>query len=352
MLLTEFRSPRSSANRRLCLPGRPSSRPRSSVDPLRLVRLSFVGFNLGQQKGDPVDKMIIEASINESASKDDNPHIPYGPEEGARDGIACAKAGAAIIHYHARSQQTGENEWDQSVETYLTCYRMIREECPDVIVYPTQRGYRLEDVPHVLALADDPDEGLELATVDVFPQGGFTRNDSSVMVTLLRELQQRGVAYSIGVREIGHMRHIAHYRDIGLIGDTLILKIFWNEHAIGPTPGMRGLQMYLDEVPAGVRCQWFNTLYDGLPGGDTLRRTSMLAAATGGHIRTGIGENPLLDGRRGTNAYTNVDHVEMAVAMGELAGRGIATPDEARAVLGMPSREVGKRLPGYQSSSR
>jgi 3-keto-5-aminohexanoate cleavage enzyme len=291
-----------------------------------------------------VDKLIIEASINESVSKDDNPHIPYGPEEGAADAIACAKAGAAIIHYHARDQRTGDNLWADGAQTYLECYRMIREECPDVIVYPTQRGYRLDDVPHVFALARDPEEGLELATVDVFPTGGYTRNDSSTMVTLLEELRRHGVAYSIGVREIGHMRHVRHYHDLGLIGDTLILKIFWNEFAIGPTPGARGLLMYLDELPPGVRCQWFNTVYDGDPDLGTWRRTSMLAAATGGHIRTGIGENPLLDGRDGP-IYTNVDHVEMSVDMAHLAGRAVATPDEARAILGMPPRAMGKQLP-------
>jgi 3-keto-5-aminohexanoate cleavage enzyme len=289
-----------------------------------------------------MEKLIIEASINESASKEDNPHVPYGPEEGARDGIASAQAGAAIIHYHARDQASGENLWDQGAEAYLECYRLIREECPDVIVYPTQRGYRLENVPHVFALANDPEEGLELATVDVFPEGGLTGDDSSVMVTLMEELRKLNVAYSLGVRDIGHMRHIARYHELGLLGETLILKIFWDERSLGPPPGLLGLRMYLDLVPAGVDCQWFNTVYDGILGEPTLRRTSLLAAATGGHIRTGIGENPMLDGKRGASAYTNVDHVEMAVEMGQQAGRDIATPDEARTILGMPPRELGK----------
>ena len=289
-----------------------------------------------------MDKLIIEASVNESASKEDNPHIPYGPEEGARDGIASAKAGAAIVHYHARDQDSGENLWDRGAEMYLECYRLIREECPDVIVYPTQRSARPEDVPHLFELARDPEEGLELATVDVFPEGGLTGDDSSRVVAHLEELRKHNVAYSIGVRTIGHMRHIARYRELGLLDGTLILKIFWDERSLGPPPGMRGLQMYRDLVPQGVTCQWFNTVYDGIPGEPTLRRTSSLAAATGGHIRTGIGENPLLDGKRGAEAYTNVDHVEMAVQMGQLAGREIATPDEARTILGMPPREIGK----------
>lgn len=46
---------------------------------------------------------MIEAAINESVSKAINPGVPYGPEEVARVAIACAKAGAAIVHFHARA---------------------------------------------------------------------------------------------------------------------------------------------------------------------------------------------------------------------------------------------------------
>jgi 3-keto-5-aminohexanoate cleavage enzyme len=284
-----------------------------------------------------VQKLIIEASLNESAGKELNPNIPYGAEEAARDAIACVKAGAAIIHYHARDPK-GENEWENGTRTYLEFYRLLRRECPDVIVYPTQRGQTPERTRHLYELYADPEEGLELATVDVFPTPGFTRNDSAEVIALLEELKRHHIAFSIGVRDLGHMRHVARYKDLGLIGDTLILKIFWNDFSIGPVPGMRGLQMYLDAAPPGVTLQWFNTVYRGDPDLATLRPTSMLAAATGGHIRTGIGENPTLDGRRSTKTYTNADHVEMAVEMGQLAGRGIATSNEARAMLGMPPR--------------
>ena len=121
-----------------------------------------------------MEKLIIEASINESARKEDNPHVPYGPEEGARDGIAAAKAGAAIVHYHPRDEE-GQNLWHLGTEMYLECYRLIRAECPDVIVYPTQRGAHEENTPHLFELARNEEEGLELATVDIFPEGGHHR---------------------------------------------------------------------------------------------------------------------------------------------------------------------------------
>ena len=243
-----------------------------------------------------MEKLIIEASINESARKEDNPNVPYGPEEGARDGIAAAKAGAAIIHYHPRDEQ-GENLWQHGTEMYLECYRLIRAECPDVLVYPTQRGAHKENTSHLFELAHNEEEGLELATVDIFPEEGITGHDGSFVAKLLEDLRALNVKYSIGVRHTGHMRHLARFHEQGLIGDTLIMKIFWNEFSLGPPPGMDGLKMYLDLLPPGLNCQWFNTVYDGTPGEPTLRRSSMLAAATGGHIRTGIGENST-DARR------------------------------------------------------
>jgi 3-keto-5-aminohexanoate cleavage enzyme len=58
----------------------------------------------------------------------------------------------------------------------------------------------------------------------------------------------------------------------------------------------------------------------------------MLAAAMGGHIRTGLGDNPVLDGQ-GTRS--NVEMVKMAVALAESAGRRVATAAETRRQMQM-----------------
>ena len=51
-----------------------------------------------------MQKMMIEAAINELASKNHNPNVPYGPEEIAKDALACIEAGATIVHFHARGR--------------------------------------------------------------------------------------------------------------------------------------------------------------------------------------------------------------------------------------------------------
>ena len=276
-----------------------------------------------------MEPLIIEVALNELSSKDENPNIPYSLEEIARDAIECARAGAAIVHFHARDPKSGEQRWHDT-DTYIEAFRLIRAEC-DAMLYPTQPGSGLDVIPHVLELAEHPEARLELATVDVFPpQVRFGEaKPPDPMVEQMRALRERGVVYSIGVREIGHMRYIRAYHELGLI-DDLHLKIFFDDEPRGPRPDARGLLMYLDSVPEGVECRWFTTVFRGDPAGDTLRRMSMLAAAMGGHIRTGIGDNPQLDGNA---SYRNVDHVEMAVELAHAAGREVASAAEARRVF-------------------
>ena len=54
-----------------------------------------------------MDKLIIDARLNEYTFREPNPNIPYAPEEIAADAAACVEAGASIVHYHAREPETG-----------------------------------------------------------------------------------------------------------------------------------------------------------------------------------------------------------------------------------------------------
>ena len=281
-------------------------------------------------------KLMVEVALNELASKDQNSNVPYGPEEVARDAIACAKAGAAIIHFHARDATTGEQLWS-SAETYAEAIKLIRREC-DALLYPTYRSGvpKEERIAHVLALADDPEVRLELATLDLgatntgTPERGGTYVNSHGDVTYFMEaMRKSGVHYSLGVRDVGHMRHIRAYAEMGLVESPWAVKIFMSESDYhGSPPDARGLMMYLDMVPPGVECHWFVTTYKSP---NEHGRINMLAAAMGGHIRTGLGDNPVLDGE----VLTNAQQVELAVDLAQRAGREVATPADTRQMLGM-----------------
>jgi 3-keto-5-aminohexanoate cleavage enzyme len=289
-----------------------------------------------------LDPLIIEAAINELSQRRDNPNVPFSVEEVVEDALRCAQAGASIVHFHARDPDTGEQRW-LDTSFYLEAFTRIRAQS-DVILYPTQAGYRWDQLLHVFELADAG--VLEWTTVDVIP-GLWTEGDPppDALIGIMTELKRRGVLFSLGVREIGHVRHIEQYRDLGLL-DQLVLKIFFTDKPpLGPRPDVRGLQMYLDSVPTGLVCHWFMTASTppeqtgasagtAEPTGQTFRRMSMLTVAMGGHVRTGLGDHPQLDGAK----TTNEELVQAAAALGNAAGRGVATPAQARKMLGLEVR--------------
>jgi 3-keto-5-aminohexanoate cleavage enzyme len=273
--------------------------------------------------------LIIEAAITELASKEANPNVPYALDDIVEQAVESARAGAAIVHFHARDPDTGEQRWHDT-DFYRAAFAAIGKEC-DAILYPTQPGSGLDRCPHVIALADDG--LLDHATVDILPSHPAAA-DQDPNNEVMRALNDRGVAFSIGVRDTGNMRKIARYQREGFVGDNLQLKIFFDEDVMGPQPDARGILAYLDHLTPGTTCHWFTTLYRGRVGG-CFRPLSMLAAAMGGHIRTGLGDMPMLDARR---TYTNTDMVDMAAQLAVSAGRTVASAAEARDMLGIRPR--------------
>jgi 3-keto-5-aminohexanoate cleavage enzyme len=280
-----------------------------------------------------MNPIMIEVAVHELATKEQNPNIPYSIQEVTAAAIECARAGASIVHFHARDAVTGEQRW-YDADYYREAFKRIRAES-DVILYPTQLAGGIDHCPHVIALAE---EGLELATIDIMPPKPHSPDaaDLDPNPEVMAELRRRGVAYSLGVREISHMRYLQVYRDRGLIDDVVAVKIFLSAHLHGPTPDARGLLMYLDHVPPGMSCDWFTTML-GASDEATFNRVSMLAAAMGGHIRTGLGDNPTFFG---SGRATNAEHVRRAVDLAHAAGREVATPEQSRAMLGIRSSKA------------
>ena len=81
--------------------------------------------------------LMIEAAINESVSKELNPHVPYGLDEVVQAAVECSQAGASIIHFHPRQAITGSQYWTDT-EFYRDAFALIRRET-DAILYPTQQ---------------------------------------------------------------------------------------------------------------------------------------------------------------------------------------------------------------------
>lgn len=314
-------------------------------------------------------KVIIEVALNETVVRRENPHVPLTPEEIAEDAYQCYLEGASIIHFHNRvPDKPDDGTYDASLagsaDHYAETIRLIKARC-DVIPYPTytypgaagreeaERGMH----PHVKALRAISDIQLETFVLHVgatnigrydFEAGRFVYDRVSShtheqMAQFLRWCLESGLQPGFIIREPGHIRHLLMYREMGLLKEPIMLHLNMSDSVpYGPMPDVAGVQSILNVFPPDVRYEWFphnyTTFVHDPARGDTHRELNVLAVAMGGHIRTGLGDKPEWDGEQ----LTNAEMVRRMAAVAKAVGREIATPDEARAMLGYSRAAVSE----------
>ena len=287
-------------------------------------------------------KVIIEARMNEAARKDRNPNVPYTPDEIIADAIACAQAGAAIVHFHARDAEGRESN---KVDDYRRIIGAIRDQC-DVLIHPTLGGFRDgagpdERLLHVRALCDAglvPDIApLDMGSnnVDIFDAekgrfvgDGFVYVNATANLRLMAErLRSWGVRPQHAIWSIPDLRLAGAFLQASLVrlpGYCMLLLA--GEGFLGGHPATAaGLRAFLDNMPAQPM-EWSAMCFGGEIFGNL-----PLILAEGGHIALGLGDDPYAS----LGQPTNADIVRAAARAAREAGRDIAAPAEAREMLGM-----------------
>jgi len=288
-----------------------------------------------------MEPLIIECALNEQATREQNSRVPIAPEQIVRDALEAARAGAAIVHLHAREPRTGEL-LHPGTECYREIFRAIRQQDPELLLYPT---YGFSPTPgerfsHLVALAEDPQVRLDFATIDPGAvnyadqtaavgrgPGDFVLSVSHAECRYFFETANRlDFLYSETVRELGHVRHLVSYWRAGWIRWPLLLKLTMSEnHCWGLPPRPESIELFTRAIlPPDIPFRWM-TYVEGQAHTEMCRH----AVLRGGHVRTGLGDNPLLDGKQ----LSNAEQVERVVEMARAAGRAVATPAEARRIL-------------------
>jgi uncharacterized protein (DUF849 family) len=287
-----------------------------------------------------MEPLIIECALNEQATQAQNPNVPVAPDEIVRDALLAARAGAAIVHLHARDARTGDM-LHPGTETYREIFRAIRAREPELILYPT---YGFSPTPeerfsHLVALAADPEVRLDFATID---PGAVNYADREAAVGRGAEFvlsvghaecrwffetaNRLGFLYSETVRELGHVRHLVSYWRAGWIRWPLLLKLTMSEnHAWGLPARPDSIDWFTRGIlPPDIPYRWMTYVE-----GDVHAEMCRYAVEHGGHVRTGLGDNPLLDGKQ----LTNAEQIERVVELARRIGRPVATPAQARELL-------------------
>ncbi len=291
-----------------------------------------------------MQKLIIEARVNEYAMRKRNPHVPWTSEEIARDAAACREAGASIVHFHAR-EENGAPCHDAA--RYSDTIARVHEVC-DLLVHPTLGANTLAAskegrLAHVLEMAKDKRTRPDLApmdmgstNIDVFdPASRQYRttdqmyvNTTETLMYFAREIRAAGIKPCAVAWNISYLREAMIFHQMGLFDEPLYLGLTLTEGMIsaGHPATEAGLDAYLGVMPRDVPIEW--TVLNG--GGSLLHLADKIIGA-GGHISAGLGDHPYTE----LGAPTNAELIASFADIAHRHGRGVATPAEARQILRM-----------------
>ena len=290
------------------------------------------------------DVIISCAVTGDDTKVTKSPHCAITPEEIAATAVAAARAGAAIVHIHVRDPQTTRPSMDGAL--YREVVERIRASGTDVLInLTTGPGARfipgvddplkpapgstlslpVERVRHVVELAP------EICSLDMGSMnmgGQVFINTPAHLEAMAVAIRDAGVTPELEVFEAGHLMlakrliETGHVKPPGLF--QICLGISWGQPATSEAVVyMRGL------LPPD--CVWFAF-------GISLHQFPMAAQTVllGGHVRVGLEDNLYLE--KGKLTPSNAALVEKAAKIIEILGDHVATPADARQMLGLRAR--------------
>jgi len=302
------------------------------------------------------EKRIITAAITGSVHTPTmSPYLPVSPKEIADEAVRACEAGAASVHIHVRDPETGEPS--SSLELFRETVANIKDRC-DVIICVTSGGnYLQSDEERIRAIKELQPElaSLDVGTMNygVFPMADRYENwkyewekrylagtEDGVFVNTFKSLKH----FAKTMAEVKTVPEIELFDSSWIQNAVFLVKKGYIIHrplyiqfvmgVLGGSPCSVDTLVFLINTARqmlGDFC-WSVSVADRNP-------FAYLAAALamGGNIRVGFEDNLFIS--RGVLAKSNAEQVEKAARLIREVGFEVATPDEAREMIGTKGKD-------------
>jgi uncharacterized protein (DUF849 family) len=290
----------------------------------------------------PRAKVVVTCAVTGNlTTPDQTPHLPITPGEIAESALGAAEAGAAVAHLHVREPGTGKPS--MAIELYREVVERIRAKNPRLILNittgPGGRFVPSEDDPKVAGPGTTllpPEHRVEhipvlrpeICTLDLNTMNSGREvviNTPGNVRRMAKVIAAAGVKPEIELFDSG---------DIALLHDLLAdgtlaappLCSFVMGVRYGFQPGPETVLYARDLLPGDAE-------FTAIGIGRASFPTVVLSYLAGGHVRVGLEDGAYL--ARGVLAPSNAALVEKARRIVEDLGGQIATPAEAREILGL-----------------
>jgi len=309
-----------------------------------------------------MEKLIITAAPTggDFVSKLQTDYVPCTTDEIVEDVVKCRKAGASIVHLHAKDPKTGlPHSYPNSV--FPEYIRRIREsEASDIIINITTGGGRplpkeiaevmgieqkvtmeeyertLDKVMEERATFGQEMSSLNMGSINVWVDMGLPLLRSFVFSNPIATVEKwAGYMYKNNVKpelevyDTGMINTAKTLVNEGKLKEPLHIQfvLFGGFSCMSPTP--KTLIYCAESIPE-------NWTWSVCAPGRYEMEMGALAIIMGGHVRVGMEDNIYLE--KGVLAKSNAELVAKVVRIAKELGREIATPNEARQILGLKAR--------------
>jgi 3-keto-5-aminohexanoate cleavage enzyme len=265
--------------------------------------------------------------------KEANEYLPEQPDEIVAQGIAAWRAGAAILHVHARNPD-GSNTMDR--EIYQELHERLCAETDAIVQLTTGGSPRLPVNDRLTTVLLNPEMcSLNMGLMNFFIRGEqvFFSNHRSDILRFAKEMKRRGVVPELEVYNIAMLEEVEHLIAQNILTPPYVINFVLQTPTQG---GLRGTPVNLIEM---VRRLPADTICNVSSMGRTQLPITTIAAAMGLNIRVGMEDNVYYS--KGELVRENAQLVERAVRICRELQREPASPNEARAMLKLRGREHG-----------
>lgn len=278
------------------------------------------------------NKVIITAAVTGAwPKKENNPNVPMTPQEIADDVYACWKAGAAVAHLHMRDDEGNGTMDTAKFEETVNLIHTKYPDCDIVLNLTTSGDIHADDeirVAHVKKLKP------EMAPYDCgsmnWLNSGLFLNTPKFLTDCGLLFQELGVKPEIEAFDPGMIGNAAYYIKKGVLKTPVHFQ-FCMGCANGIAGSMKNL-IFMKET-ADELVGKGNYTWSCFGVGHSAMEMLYGAVALGGNIRVGMEDNVMY--AKGQLAESNVQFIERAVRVIKEYGKEVATPDEARQILGL-----------------
>jgi len=289
-----------------------------------------------------VKKTILTAAITGNLmSPENNPHLPVTPKQIAEQALDAAKAGASIVHLHARDPETAKGS--MRLDLYRELVERIRQQNEEVILnLTTGEGGRFvpsDDDPQIAAPGSTlcvPEKRVahieelrpDICTLDfntMWSGQASVINTPRNLEIMAARIYAAGVKPEIEIFDSGDLHMAKDFIARDIIKTPLMVQMVLGVR-FGAVANPETMAYLVSQLPEDTEWAAFGIGRMAFP---------MLAQAflLGGHCRIGMEDTAYID--KGEHCRSNAQLVEKGVSIINSLGGTIATPGEARAILGL-----------------